>query len=65
LSSKLTVDENSKHRPVQYLNNILEQDHRAIKTPGARKPTFSFILGSSAYDRRRQIGHVGAARTDA
>src|ERR1700719_1694409 len=25
------VDENSKHRPVQYLNNILEQDHRAIK----------------------------------
>ena len=25
------LDENSKHRPVQYLNNILEQDHRAIK----------------------------------
>ena len=23
------LDENSKHRPVQYLNNILEQDHRA------------------------------------
>ena len=22
------LDENSKHRPVQYLNNILEQDHR-------------------------------------
>jgi hypothetical protein len=46
------LEENSKHRPVQYLNNILEQDHRAIKTPGARKPTFSFVLGSSAYDRR-------------
>jgi IS6 family transposase len=25
------LDENSKHRPAQYLNNILEQDHRAIK----------------------------------
>jgi transposase, IS6 family len=25
------LDENFKHRPVQYLNNILEQDHRAIK----------------------------------
>jgi transposase, IS6 family len=25
------LDGNSKYRPVQYLNNILEQDHRAIK----------------------------------
>src|ERR1700756_5586417 len=25
------LDENSKHRPVQYLNNILEQDHRTFK----------------------------------
>ena len=25
------LDENSKHRPVQYLHNSLEQDHRAIK----------------------------------
>ena len=25
------LDEDSKHRPAQYLNNILEQDHRAIK----------------------------------
>ena len=23
--------ENCRHRPVQYLNNVLEQDHRAIK----------------------------------
>jgi len=27
------LDENSKHRPRQYLNNILEQDHH--QTPGA------------------------------
>ena len=25
------LKENCRHRPVQYLNNILEQDHRAIK----------------------------------
>jgi transposase, IS6 family len=25
------LDGTSKHRPVQYLNNVLEQDHRAIK----------------------------------
>jgi transposase, IS6 family len=25
------LHENSQHRPMQYLNNILEQDHRAIK----------------------------------
>ena len=25
------LEENGGHRPVQYLNNVLEQDHRAIK----------------------------------
>jgi transposase-like protein len=25
------LEENCLHRPVQYLNNVLEQDHRAIK----------------------------------
>src|SRR5271155_5342164 len=25
------LEENCQHRPVQYLNNVLEQDHRAIK----------------------------------
>ena len=29
-----------RHRPVQYLNNILEQDHRAIKRRGKAKRTF-------------------------
>ena len=33
--SKFTAEEalkeNCRHRPVQYLNNVLEQDHRAIK----------------------------------
>src|SRR3984893_18639270 len=46
------LDENSKHRPVQYLNNIPGTGSPGHQTPGARKPTFSFILGSLAYDRR-------------
>jgi hypothetical protein len=25
------LEENCQHRPIQYLNNVLEQDHRAIK----------------------------------
>ena len=25
------LDEDCRHRPVPYLNNVLEQDHRAIK----------------------------------
>ena len=31
LKAEETLDENCRHRPVQYLNNVLEQDHRAIK----------------------------------
>ena len=45
------LDENSKHRPVRYLNNILETGSPGHQTPGARRPRFSFILGSLAYDR--------------
>src|ERR1700761_8060205 len=30
LKSVGTLEENRRHRPVQYLNNVLEQDHRAI-----------------------------------
>jgi transposase, IS6 family len=31
LKSEAALEENCCHRPVQYLNNVLEQDHRAIK----------------------------------
>ena len=34
------LDENSKHRPVQYLNNILEQDHRASNAGCAQANIF-------------------------
>jgi len=31
LKTEGALEENCGHRPVQYLNNVLEQDHRAIK----------------------------------
>jgi len=31
LKDESVLEENCQHRPVQYLNNVLEQDHRAIK----------------------------------
>jgi len=31
LKAEGTLEEDCQHRPVQYLNNVLEQDHRAIK----------------------------------
>ena len=31
LKAKVVLEENCHHGPVQYLNNVLEQDHRAIK----------------------------------
>src|ERR1700726_696961 len=40
------LDENSKHRPVQYLNNILEQDHRAIKRRGRASQHFRSFWGA-------------------
>jgi transposase, IS6 family len=35
-----TLRRRCRHRPVQYLNNILEQDHRAIKRRVKAKPGF-------------------------
>jgi hypothetical protein len=32
------VLEKCTHRPVQYLNNVLEQDHRAIKRRDTQQP---------------------------
>src|SRR6201987_3901028 len=31
LKAESALEEDCQHRPVQYLNNVLEQDHRAIK----------------------------------
>ena len=41
----------SQHRSVQHLNNVLEQDHRAIKRR-INEPAFSLLLGSLLHYRR-------------
>jgi transposase, IS6 family len=35
LKAEGALEENCRHRPVQYLNNVLEQDHRAINAGSA------------------------------
>ena len=52
LKAKGALEKSCRHRPVQYLNNVLEQDHRAIPTQGACKPAFPVLLGRLAYNRR-------------
>src|SRR6202035_1884745 len=52
-----------RHRPVQYLNNILEQDHRAIKRRVNAKQGFSRVPGGKANDsglRSHQYDKEGA-----
>jgi transposase, IS6 family len=53
LKDEGVLEENCQHRPVQYLNNVLEQDHRAIKMPGPREPTISFVLGRGIFRREK------------
>ena len=40
LKAQGTLRRRCRHRPVQYLNNILEQDHRAIKRRVTAKQSF-------------------------
>ena len=52
LKGEGVLEENCQHRPVQYLNKRPGAGSPGHQTPGPREPTFSFILGSLAYDRR-------------
>ena len=52
LKAEEALKENCRHRPVQYLNNVLEQDHRAIKRRIRASQHFRSFLGSLAHDRR-------------
>jgi IS6 family transposase len=47
------LEEKCTHRPVQYLNSVLElgTGSPGHLTPGACKPAFSLLLGSLAHDR--------------
>ena len=40
LKDEGVLEENCQHRPVQYLNNVLEQDYRAIKRRVPRADLF-------------------------
>jgi len=40
LKAEGTLRRRCRHRPIQYLNNILEQDHRAIKRRVKAKQSF-------------------------
>jgi transposase-like protein len=47
-----TLHRRCRHRPVQYLNNILEPDHRAIKRRVKATQSFREFRSSRANDRR-------------
>ena len=42
LNAEGALEENCRHRPVQYLNNVLEQDHRAV--PPIKPPNSHLML---------------------
>jgi transposase, IS6 family len=50
LKAEEALEENCRHRPVQYLNNVLEQDHRATEITDDEAPIQSpaslFVLAS-------------------
>jgi transposase, IS6 family len=40
IKAEEALEDNCRHRPVPYLNNVLEQDHRAIKRRGRASQHF-------------------------
>jgi IS6 family transposase len=60
-----TLRRRCKHRPVQYLNNVLEQDHRAIKRRVKAKQGFREFQAAQrtiqGYEAMHMIGK-GQAR---
>ena len=63
LKAEEALEENCRHRPVQYLNNVLEQDHRAIKRRVRASQHFQVLLGRLAYDRRLRGDSYDPQRT--
>ena len=58
LKDEGVLEENCQHRSVQFLNNVLEQDHRAIKRRIRASQHFRSFLGSLAHDRRYEAIHM-------
>jgi DDE domain len=54
------LEEKCTHRPVQYLNSVLElgTGSPGHLTPGACKPAFSLLLGSLAHDDKLDGNHA-------
>ena len=52
LKAEGALDRNCRQRPVPYLNNVLEQDHRAIERRVNASQHFRSFWGCLAYDRR-------------
>src|ERR1700693_1630827 len=52
LKAEEALEENCQHRPSAISQQRPGTGSPGHQTPGARKPAFSFILGSLAYDRR-------------
>src|SRR4051794_31440402 len=48
LKEKGALAQNCRHRVGRYLNNLVEQDHRAIPAAGESQPAFPFLLGRLA-----------------
>jgi transposase, IS6 family len=46
LKAEGALEENCRHQPVQYLKNVLEQDHRAIKRRVRASQHFSSFWGA-------------------
>jgi DDE domain len=62
LKAEGALEENCGHRPVQYLNNVLEQDHRAIKRRVRASQHFRSFWGSLAHDRRSRSDSYDSQR---
>jgi len=60
LKAEEALEENCRHRPVQYLNNVLEQDHRAIKRRVRASQHFRSFWGAwrtiAGYEAIHMIG---------
>jgi transposase-like protein len=60
VDSSGVLEENCQHRPVQYLNNVLEQDHRAIKRRVRASQHFRSFWGAwrtiAGYEAIHMIG---------
>jgi transposase, IS6 family len=52
LKDEGVLEENCQHRPVQYLHNVLEQDHGGHQAPDPRQSAFPIVLERLAHNCR-------------